>query len=303
MSLGNRMHQSYVLRNIVGTAKIIRGDLLALGSSLFLAFVIFLGIAGPYLAPYPYGETLYASDGGILRTAEPSLAHPLGTTDIGQDVLSRILIGARPTIATGLLGGLMIITIGASIGVTAGYVGGRVDNALMRFTDTVYSVPLIPFAIVLLVFFGSGYLSSVVIIGLLLWRGNARVLRSQVLQIKQRPFIQAARASGASTPYVIVRHILPNVASMAILFFSLGVGYSIILQAGLAFIGVTSPFVPSWAVMIRNAYNAGAMADAWWWSLPPGILISLTVLSTILLGRRYEEIAGGDQDRAVVNAG
>ena len=254
----------------------------------FLLVVLFLGVAGQYLTPYPYDETVYTDEGEVLRSEDPSLAHPLGTTPTGKDVFSRLIYGAKPTVITGIVGGSMIVSIGLTIGVTAGYVGGWVDAILMRITDIAYSVPLIPFAIVLLALFGLGFMTSVVVIGLLLWRANARVLRSQVLQIKERPYILAAKATGASTPRIIFKHILPNIASMAILFFALGMGYSIIAQAGLAFIGVSNPFVPSWGVMIRNAYQSGYMTQLWAWSIVPGLMIAFTVTSAFVLGREYE---------------
>lgn len=271
----------------------------------FLMFVLTLGVIGPYITPYEFDERHISADGGLARTEAPSLEHPLGTNDVGQDVLSRILHGARATAITGLLGGTMIITIGMSIGITAGYVGGKVDDVLMRFTDLVYGIPLLPAALVLIVFIGIGWLQSVIIIGAILWRGSARVLRSQVLQIKERPYVLAAKADGASSFRIVRKHILPNVATMAVLFFALGIGLSILIQAGLAFIGVTSPFVPTWGIMLQSAYYSGQMAGAWWWSLPPGFLISLTVLSTFMFGRRYEQLAGPTEleDEAFVQAG
>ncbi|MFC7157004.1 ABC transporter permease [Halomarina halobia] len=302
-SIAGKARDNYVVRNVAGALELMLEDRSTAMYLLFLLFILTLGVIGPSLAPYEYDEPIYAEDGDLLRTAPPSLDHPLGTTDTGLDVFSRILYGARPTVITGLLGGSLIIGIGMTIGVTAGYFGGWVDTLLMRFTDIVYGVPLIPFAIVLIALFGVGFIPSIVVIGLLLWRGNARVLRSQVLQIKERPFVLAAKATGASTPRILAKHILPNVATMAVLFFSLGVGYTIILQASLSFIGVSSPFVPSWGIMVRNAYNSGLMADAWWWSLTPGILIALTVLSTFMFGRSYENIAGQGADDAFVQAG
>jgi len=270
---------------------------------LILMGILFLGAVGPMLAPYEYDKSHYDDDGQLQRLESPSLEHPLGTTDLGMDVLSRILYGARPTVITGLLGGTLIITIGATIGITAGYVGGYVENLLMRFTDVVYGVPLIPFALVVIGFLGVGFIESIVTIGLILWRGNARVLRSQVLQIKERPYVQVAKANGASRRRIVIKHILPNVAPMAVLFFAIGVGYSIIIQAGLAFLGVSNPFIPSWGIMVRNAYNSGSMAEAWYWSIIPGLLISLTVLSTFMFGRGYEQVISDDQSGTVAEAG
>jgi peptide/nickel transport system permease protein len=268
-----------------------------------LAFVVFLGVFGPELAPYQYNEPQYGPDGSFLRAEGPSMAHPLGTTTSGYDVLSRLMVGARPTVITGLLGGSMIITLGASVGVTAGWFGGRVGNVLMRLTDFVYSVPLIPFAIVLLAFMGFGLITTIVAMGLILWRGSARVLRSQVLQIKERSFILAARATGMSDWTLVKTHVLPNIAPMMMLFFALGIGYSILVQASLAFIGVSNPFLPSWGVMIRNVYDAGYTQIAWWWSLSPGVLISLTVLSAFMFGRKFEERAGGEADEEAIAGG
>ena len=293
----------YVIRNLVGGLRTMLEDRMTTIYFGFLVFVLVLGLVGPMIAPYEYDTIHTNEEGEILRFEGPSQEHPLGTNDMGQDVLSLILYGARPTVITGLLGGGMIIGIGMGIGITAGYVGGWVENVLMRFTDLVYGIPLIPFAIVLIAFFGVSFYSSVVVIGLILWRGNARVLRSQVLQIKERPFVLAAKATGASTPRIIAKHIFPNVASMAVLFFALGIGYTIIIQAGLAFIGVSDPAVPSWGNMVRNAYNSGYMSVAWWWSLTPGLLISLTVLSTFMFGRGYESLSGQADEGAFVEAG
>jgi len=264
--------------------------------ALFLAFVLFLGMFGADLAPYDHEATHYADDGSVLRSTGPSMDHPLGTTNTGTDVLSRLMVGAQPTVFTGLLGGLLIISIGTTIGVTAGYIGGWVENVLMRLTDFIYGVPLIPTAIVLLAIFGVGLQTTIIAIGLILWRGSARILRSQVLQIKERPFITAARATGMSSFGIIRRHIIPNIAPMMLLYFSLGIGFAILTQAGLAFIGVADPFVPSWGVMIRNAYNSGFVEQAWWWVLPPGFMISGTVLSAFMFGRKYEELKSGERN-------
>lgn len=299
------LNEHYVVRNLrsgLGAMLEDRATTIYLG---FLILVLLLGLAGPTIAPYEPTERLRGEDGQLLRAEAPTLEHPLGTTATGYDVLSRLLYGAQPTVIAGILGGTLIILVGSTIGITAGYVGGRTENILMRFTDLVYGVPLIPTAIVLIAFFGVGFYQSILVIALVLWRGSARVLRSQVLQIKERPFVLAAKATGASTPHIVFKHIFPNVATMAILFFALGVGYTIIIQAGLAFLGVVNPFVPSWGVMVRNAYTSGMMASAWWWSIPPGLMIALTVLSTFMFGRSYERISGQTEDgeNAITQAG
>ncbi len=263
-------------------------DRLTIASSGILMFVLFLGVFGEMLAPYHYQQQFVAADGSLSATA-PSSQNWLGTTADGYDVLSRLLIGARPTAITGLIGGGMIVTIGLTIGVISGYIGGKIGAVLMRFTDFVYGIPLIPFALVMAAIIGIGFWTVLLIIGALLWRTSARVLRSQVLQIRERPFIKSAEALGASRSRIIKNHILPNIMGMAALYFALGIGYSILFQASLAFIGVSDPFVPSWGVMIRNTYTQMELVSAWWWSAPPIILISLTVISTFIVGRAFEE--------------
>lgn len=290
---------NYIIRNVIAGGKAVASDRLMIFYASFLILVLLLGVFGPHIAPYEEDEIVMDED-GIKRLSSPSLEHPLGTNDVGYDLFSRIVIGAQPTMLAGLIGGAMIISIGGTIGITAGYVGGRVETILMRLTDVAYGVPLIPFAIVLIAFLGTGFFFSVFIIGLVLWRGNARVLRSQVLQIKEREFILAAKATGASTPRIILAHILPNIAPMAILFFALGIGFTIIVQAGLSFVGVMDPFVPSWGIILRNAYNSGTAGYAYWWVLPPGFMISLTVVSAFMFGRKIEELVGeGGQDETL----
>lgn len=303
-ALTREISDSYLVQNVIGGLGLMLEDKTTTFFFLVLVGILVLGLVGPWIAPHEPDETLYDDETGEIKDLQPpSAEHPLGTTWSGYDVYSRVLIGARPTVLTGLLGGAIIIAMGMSIGITAGYVGGRTENVLMRFTDFVYGVPLLPFAIVIVTLLGVGFFTSILVIGLVLWRSSARVLRSQVLQIKEYPFITAAKASGASTPRIVFRHILPNVMPMAILFFSLGVGYSILIQAGLSFLGVVDPFVPSWGVMVRNAFKSGYMSVAWWWSIIPGFLIGVTVLSTFMFGRGYESLATGDgEDQEVDTA-
>ncbi len=294
----------YAIRNFRNALGKMLDSRMTMVYASFLVFVLLLGLVGPWIAPYDATDRIRGEDGELLRGEPPSLDHPLGTTEVGYDVFSRMLIGARPTAISGLLGGTIIITIGSLVGITAGYVGGRTENVLMRMTDLVYGVPLIPTAIVLIAFFGVGFIQSILVIAFVLWRGSARVLRSQVLQIKEREFILASKATGTSTPRIIMKHIFPNVATMAVMFFAIGVGYTIIIQAGLSFLGVVDPFVPSWGVMMRNAYASGQVGNYWWWSIPPGLMIAFTVVSTFMFGRSYERISGGgDDEGAMVQAG
>jgi peptide/nickel transport system permease protein len=284
-----RVRSSYFIRNVVDIFQNVLSDRLTKVAFGFIIFLLLMGVFGPNIAPYDPGETQRGADGDVLRTEAPSQSHPMGTDRLGRDIFSQVLVGAQPTMLLVLVVGLMVFTIGSAVGVTAGYVGGLVDEILMRFTDFIYSVPLLPAALVLVVILESGFWTTAIVIGALIWRGMARVLRSQVLQVKERPFVMAAKSTGASTPRIIFKHIFPNVAPMAILFTAIGAGYAVIIQAGLAFLGLADPKSYTWGIILRDAYRSGAIADAWWWAVFPGLLISFTVLSLFLIGRGYED--------------
>lgn len=304
----NELHGKYTqrisdqpyLRQLYSSLRKIFSDKSIWIYTVFLSLLLITAVFGPFIAPYDPSAPVYTESGEIKQLAPPSAEHLLGTTVRGNDVFSRLLVGVGPTVLVGLIGGTMIAGIGLVVGVTAGYVGGTVGNILMRITDFVYSVPVIPSAVVIISILGIGFYSSIFVLGLLLWRSSARVIRSQVLQIKNYPFIEATKATGASDTRIIVENILPNIAPMAIFFFAWGIGYTILVQSSLAFLGVTNPFVPSWGIMIRNVYNTGYIAEAWWWSIPPGLLISFTVLSTFMIGRKFEDLSNeGDNSGGV----
>lgn len=285
----------YMVRNAIGGLEKMLSDRLTKFGVVVFTILLFLGLFGPMITPHGIEDIQYDESGQIERVESPSLDHPLGTTANGYDVFSRLLYGARPTMFAAIVGGLIAVLIGSFVGITAGYVGGNTELVLMRLNDFMYGVPLIPFAIVLIAFFGAGFSASILVLALIYWRVSSRVLRSQVLQIKERPYIQSARAMGASRLRIVTKHILPNIANMIVLWFALSAGYIVLYQSGLAFIGVVNPFVPSWGVMIRNAYLRGFVYSAWWWSVPPGLMISATVMSAFLIGRGYESVSEAEK--------
>ncbi len=289
-SIGRRLGDNPLVEGIAEFGSHVRENRLIQLAFLFLILVGVLAVFGDVLMPYDYDARHYDANGDLLRLEPPSSEHWLGTTDGGRDVLSRVIFGAQPTLITGILGGLIIVSIGLTVGTTAGYFGGWVDESLMRLVDILYGIPFIPFAVVLMGFLGIGFWTTIFLIGVLLWRGNSRIFRSQVLQIKERSYVRSSRAGGAGHVYVVLNHILPNMVGMIVLFLALGMGISILLAAGLAFLGFLNPFIPSWGVMIRNAYDSGELLEAWWWSFPPGMMISWTILATYLIGREYERM-------------
>ncbi len=285
----------YLVYSLKRGFRVFTEDEVTLASLITFGFLVFLAAFGQHLTPYDYSDRHRGPDGELRRMEPPSSEHWLGTTETGYDVFSRLIYGAQPTLVTGFLGGALVVTIGLTIGVTAGYMGGIVDEFLMRFTDMAYGVPLIPAAIVMVAYFGVGFWKSIGIIAILLWRGNARVFRSQVLQIKERPYVKSAENLGASRRHIVLKHILPNMGGMIILFFALGTGITILLSASLSFLGMMDPYIPSWGIMLRNAYRSGFMTDAWWWAFPPGLMIALTVLTLFLIGRGYEQIQDANE--------
>jgi peptide/nickel transport system permease protein len=212
-----------------------------------------------------------------------SLAHPLGTDPLGRDLLARMIYGARVSLAVGCLGLILGGGVGASLGLLAGYAGGRVDTFLMRVTDTTLSFPIILFAILLVVVLGSSLLTVVLAIALVLWARFARVIRGEVLSLRERDFVAQARIAGSSPERIIVVHLFPNVLNTLVVLLSLQVGWVIIVEASLSFLGAgVPPPTPTWGAMIAEGRDY--IASAWWVSFFPGLAILLTVLAFNLFG-------------------
>lgn len=269
---------------------LLQDRLAALGLSVLGVFV-FLGIFGPMLAPHdPVQYRVTNAEGAILRLSPPSSTAPLGTTSFGQDVLSQFLVGARPTLLVGLFGGVGTAALGFLVGLTSGYFGGYVDEVLMRFTDLTFSLPFLPMALLLLTFVKPNIFLITLIIMLFLWKIPARVVRSEVLTVKERTFVKSARASGAGDLRTMFIHVAPNVLSIGVLYTAYGIAWSIAAQANLAFLGFGDPTTTSWGRMLRAVFTSGAIRTAWWWVLPPAIGIAAITTSVFLVGRAYEEI-------------
>src|SRR5215472_13643662 len=187
----------------------------------------------------------------VIALAPPSLSHPFGTDLLGRDTLSRVLFGARISLTIGILVQGIILVIGGTIGLIAGYTGGRVDNLLMRFTDIWYAFPD------LVSVFGSSLLSIFVAIGIVNWVGLARLVRGQVLSIKKKEFVESARAVGSSHFKIVLRHLMPNALGPILITLTFGIPAAIFLEAALSYIGVgIQPPTPSWGVMISDGYQA-----------------------------------------------
>ena len=267
----------------------LRQDRLAPWGALILSGLVILAVVGPLIAPYDPWEPQYGQY-GALRLTPPSAQHWLGTDSNARDILSQVLIGARVAVGMSVLAALLIAFVGTLVGLTAGYLGGKTDMILMRITDAAFVIPSIPFVAVLVALTLPSLLNIIFAIAFLYWRSAARVVRGQVLSLKERPFIKAARACGASDYRIMVKHILPNVLPIVTFYAAVGVQAAVITEASLSFLGFGDPSVISWGKMLQYGFAIGATRAAWWWLFPPGFMISLLVVSVYMLRRGYEDV-------------
>lgn len=252
-----------------------------------LISLVAVAVLAPVLAPYDPDALVGPS------LARPDRAFLLGTNDLGQDILARLIFGARTSLVVGLAVALVATTIGTLVGVTAGLVRGSVDEVLMRGVDVLLAIPFIPLLIVLQVFLGAGAPTLIVILAAVMWARPARELRSQVLSVRERGHVQAALAMGAGWTYLLRRHVLPEITALIVPQVVRIARGAILVEASLSFLGLGDPTLASWGTMLFHAQSRSAyLTDAWlWWILPPGLAIGATVLAVALVGYALEERA------------
>lgn len=266
---------------------LIRGNRLALIGLGLLIFFALLAIFAPVIVPFD-------PDAYVARPfLRPNSTHLLGTNDVGQDIFSELLVGARISLSIGLLAAVVSIVLGCLVGLIAGYFGGRIDAALMRLVDMVLVIPFLPLMILLAAYLGPSFWNLILVIGLLTWAQPARIIRSQVLSLKTRGYVEAGRAIGTKVNRILRQHVLPGVIPLALSQFVLAASQSILIEASLSFLGLGDPVTKSWGTILFYAQARGAfLTDAWmWWVVPPGILITLVVAGFAFSGLALEEIA------------
>lgn len=245
-----------------------------------MATIIGVALFAPLLAPFdPYER--------VGRPFQPpNELHRLGTNDVGQDILSELMFGARTSLLVGATAAGMAIGLGTLIGISAGYYGGILDTVLMRLADVVLTLPFLPLLIVLAAFLGPSLVTIVLVVGLLSWARPARVIRAHVLTVRTLPYLEAGRALGGGDTWLLFRHILPSVFPLTIAQLLLAASNTILIEASLSFLGLGDPTAKSWGTMLYYAQARSAfLSGAWlWWVIPPGICIALTVLALALIG-------------------
>ena len=262
---------------------------LATFGAVVLLFMVVAVLSGPFLYRVPIDEIDFKA-----KLKGPTWVHPLGTDDLGQDLLARMLYGGRISLAVGIAAMLIAVTIGVSVGAAAGHFGGGADHTLMRLTDLFLSLPILPLLLVIIYLFRDSlraafgpelgiFIMIVTVIGVLQWMPVARLVRAQFLSLKQKEFVEAARAVGDSDGRIITRHILPNVLSPVLVAATIGVGGAILTESTLSFLGLGfPPDVPTWGRILFDAVNFIEIAPHW--VIFPGFLIFITVLSINYVG-------------------
>jgi len=251
---------------------------LAVVSIVVVSVMTLACFSAPLIAPYEFD----AIDLGGIRQA-PSFAHPMGTDDLGRDLFTRVLYGGRVSIMIGVFAALFGTIAGTLVGAIAGYYGGRTDNVLMRITDVAYSIPTLPLLIVLSAYAQASGLTMALIIGLLSWMATARVVRGEVLSIRQMLYVEAARSIGASNARIISRQVLPNALGPIVVSATLAVGYAIIIESSLSFLGLgVQPPTPTWGNLLMDAQST--MSTKPWLTIFPGMAILLVVLAVNFIG-------------------
>ncbi len=252
---------------------------LAVGGLVVVAIIYFIAIVAPVIQRYPYSQIQSGS-----RDLHPSAEHWLGTDRNGRDVYSRLLNGGRVSLAVGFVAVAIIMTIGTTLGAISGYFGGWVDVVIMRFTDILLSIPQILLLISAAALFNAGIATTIIVIGVTSWPGAARLIRGQILSLKDQEFVTAAKTIGATPWQIIWRHLFPNSLAVIIVEATLWLSFAIILEATLSYLGLGVQIpTPSWGNMLQDGQHE-LLLGAWWLTLFPGLAIFLIVMAFNLMG-------------------
>lgn len=276
---------------IVNLGKTLLVDRYALvGAIIYLIFFAVAAFA-PIIAPYDPLEILFTPDGMLAADLQPSFEHPLGTTNLGRDIFSQLVFGTRSALLVGLTAAFFVVAVGTLVGLVSGYFGGWIDTLLMRLTDVAFGIPFLPFVIVVSAFLAPSIWNIVIAMALVLWRDTARVIRSQVLTVRERAYVEAARVTGSSHTRIMFVHVAPNILPLSFLYGSIAVGWAILTEASISFLGFGDSSVVSWGYMLQDAFVSQALSrGAYHWFVPPGLAIVFIVVAGFFISRGYEEL-------------
>ncbi len=259
-----------------------------IGTLGFVMIVIFFLIAfiGPVVYPY---STVDVGKGPLMSA--PSSEFLFGTDHLGRDIFGAIVHGTKTSLIVGFSAAAISIFIGTTIGLVAGFIGGGLDNLLMRFTDGMMVLPKLPLIMVLSALLGTNIRNIILVIGFTGWTGTARLVRSQALSIRERPYIERAKSIGAGNGYIMYKHVLPNVFPVIFANTILATASAILAEASLSFLGLGDPLSVSWGQILNGAFVNGAVSiGAWWYFVPAGVAIILLVLCFTFVGYSFDEI-------------
>jgi len=276
-------------RSFARVARTYRRNKMGMAGLIILAFFIAVALLAPLIADREGLDPTSPVTGMPFQA--PSWQFPFGTDNLGRSVLTLTIWGARISLLVGLLATLISMVIGSLVGIVAGYRGRLTESLLMRLTDWFLVIPFLPLAIVLASLLGRSMLIIIMVIGITSWPSTARIVRAQTLSVKERPYVERARALGASGWHLVTRHILPNVGPLIFANTILTVAIAILSETTLSFLGLGDPLSISWGTILESAFGSGAAtAGNWWWLLPPGLAIVFVVLAFTMCGFALDEI-------------
>jgi peptide/nickel transport system permease protein len=266
-------------------------DPFATVGTLIYAVFLLIALFADVIAPHDPLEILFSPDGNLARSEPAGWQHPLGTTNLGRDIFSQLVVGTRAALVVGLTAAVVVALIGTVVGLISGFFGGWIDAVLMRLADVALGIPFLPFVILIAGLLGPHTSNVILGIALLLWPNTARVIRSQVLTVRERAFVEAARVTGASNARILFVHVAPNILPLSFLYGSIAVGWAILTEASIAFLGFGPSDRISWGYMLQDAYASQALSRGDYnWFVPPGLCIVLVVVAGFFISRGYEEI-------------
>lgn len=271
-----------------------------------LTGIVCMAVFAPYIAPHPpewmaYGENPSFSEASSLphppAFGDPFFA-PLGTDSLGRCILSRLIYGSRTALYIGVVAGLLSSVVGIPLGVISGFYGDTyIDEAIQRLVDVMFGLPFLPLVIVLVAIRGATITNIILAIVVKSWLNNAIVVRGQTLSLSERPFIEAARAGGASDSRLMWKHILPNVLPLGFIYLAQDAAFAILIHANLAFLGLSDFDAVSWGTMLQWLQVEGYVYTAPWWLIPPGLMIALLAASFYFVGYSLEDVMNPDGER------